>query len=166
MTPLQAPPPALLERYHGLDFQPLYATSVTVAGGEASHGRASGVARSDDGQLSMDLRLPSALWGPGGGTNPEQLLAAAYAASFHGALGLLAARDGIAIPDATVRVSVTFGRDPVDGLYMLTAQVSVHLPGVDQCVAEELIRNAERVCPYAKMSRQGLASLVMLEADG
>jgi Ohr subfamily peroxiredoxin len=133
-----------------------------VTGGDAEHGRASGVARSDDGNLEVDLRLPDALGGPGGGTNPEQLFAAGYAACFHGALSLLAARAGIPIPDAKVEASVTFGRDPVDGLYTLTADVRIYLPGVERAVAEELVRRTERFCPYAKMARQGIVNVVSL----
>ena len=60
---LQAPPLSLLDRYRGQAFQPLYTTSVTVTGGETGHGRASGVVRSDDGSLALDLRLPAELGG-------------------------------------------------------------------------------------------------------
>jgi Ohr subfamily peroxiredoxin len=160
MSKLQAPPLALLDKYRGEDFQALYTATVTVQGGEAAHGRASGIARSDDGQLQVDLRLPEALGGPGGGSNPEQLFAAGYAACFHGALSLLAARAGLAIRDAAVTVSVSFGRDPVDGLYALTANVNVCLPGMNTAVAEELVRNTERLCPYSKMARDGIHSVV------
>jgi len=162
MSKLQAPPLALLHKYRGEDFQALYTTRVTVRGGEAAHGRASGIARSDDGALQVALRLPPELGGPGGGTNPEQLFAAGYAACFHGALSLLAAQAGLAIADAAVTVSVAFGRDPVDGLYALVAHVTIHLPGLDQAVAEELVRNTERLCPYAKMARRGIDSVVAL----
>lgn len=144
--------------------QGLYTGKVVVTGGEVAHGRASGVARSEDGELELHLRLPRELGGEGGGTNPEQLLAAGYAACFHGALSLLAARHGLAIPDATVAASVTFGRDPIDGLFLLTTEISISLPGVDRDVAEELIRNTERNCPYTKMFRQGICSTVILAA--
>ncbi|MBV7485358.1 Ohr family peroxiredoxin [Bordetella sp. BOR01] len=161
MTKLQPPSLALLDKYRGGDFQPLYTTSVTVRGGEAAHGRASGIAQSDDNQLQVALRLPAELGGPGGGTNPEQLFAAGYAACFHGALSLLAANAGLPIPqDTVVKASVAFGRDPVDGLYALTAHVDIHLPGMDEAVAQELVRNAERLCPYSKMARQGIQSVV------
>jgi Ohr subfamily peroxiredoxin len=161
-TTLRPPPLTLLDKYHGKDIQTLYSTTVTVTGGEANHGRASGLARSDDGELSVDLRLPKALGGPGGGTNPEQLFAAGYAACFHGALSLLAARAAIPIFGASVGVTVDFGRDPMDGLYVLTARMRVHLPGVERVVAEELVRNTERFCPYTKMTKQGIASVVSL----
>ena len=162
MTPLQPPPVTLLDKYLGPAFEPIYTTTVTVNGGEARHGRASGVARSDDGNLDVALRLPTELGGDGGGTNPEQLFAAAYAACFHGALNLLATKKKIAVHDASVQVSVAFGRDPVDGLFMLTADVRIHLPDVDKSVAEELVRNTERFCPYAKMARNGITSIVAL----
>ncbi len=113
--------------------------------------------------LTVDLRLPVALGGPGGGTNPEQLFAAGYAACFHAALCLLAARVGLLVAGAVVEVAATFGRDPVDGLFALTACVHVELPGIERHVAEELIRNTERICPYAKMARDGIASTVQIK---
>jgi osmotically inducible protein OsmC len=159
---LVPPSIALLDKYVGDGFQPLYSTTVRVSGGEAAHGRASGIARSDDGNLELALRLPGALGGPGGGTNPEQLFAAGFAACFHGALSLLATKSGVEVANATVDVSVTFGRDPVDGLYTLTADVRIDLPGVPRAIAEDLIRSTERVCPYAKMARQGIVCVVAL----
>jgi Ohr subfamily peroxiredoxin len=165
MSPLQAPPQSLLDKYHGEDAEPLYTGRVRVTGGEAAHGRASGIARSDDRALEVDLRLPAALGGEGGGTNPEQLLAASYAACFHGALMLLANRSGIPLVDATVDAAVTFARDPVDGRFLLSAEVRVGLPGVDRKVAAELIRNTERVCPYTKMFRQGIEHVIALAPE-
>ncbi|RKT20950.1 Ohr subfamily peroxiredoxin [Paraburkholderia sp. RAU2J] len=162
MTLLRPPPLWLFEKYRGRDNHTLYSTTVIVTGGEAGHGRASGIARSDDGNLAVDLRLPRALGGPGGGTNPEQLFAAGYAACFHGALSLLAAHAGIAIPGASVEVTVDFGRDPTDGLCVLTADIRIRLPGVERMVAEKLVRNAERFCPYTKMTRQGIGNVVRL----
>jgi organic hydroperoxide reductase OsmC/OhrA len=77
-------------------------------------------------------------------------------------LSLLAARAAIPIFGASVGVTVDFGRDPMDGLYVLTARMRVHLPGVERVVAEELVRNTERFCPYTKMTKQGIASVVSL----
>jgi len=162
MNKLQRPPTSLLDKYHGATFQPLYTATVRVSGGEARHARASGVARSDDGMLDVTLRLPTELGGQGEGTNPEQLFAAGYAACFHGALSLLAARAKVDIPDAEVIASVTFGRDPVDGLFSLVTEVHIHLPGVERAAAEELVRNTERLCPYAKMAREGIECRVSL----
>src|SRR5687768_13485718 len=165
MPPLLPPPTSYLDKYYGEDLLPLYTGRVRVSGGEAAHGRASGVARSDDGALEVQLRMPAELEGPGGGTNPEQLLAAGYAACFHGAMSLIATRAGIGLVDAGVEAAITFARDPVDGLYQLAAEIRVFLPGLDAAVAAELVRNTERVCPYAKMFRQGISCVVATASD-
>lgn len=157
---LQAPSLSLLDRYRGRDFQPLYTTTVTVSGGETGHGRASGVARSDDGNLAVDLRLPAEFGGPGNGTNPEQLFAAGFAACFHGALNLLGKRAEMEAPETAVEVQVSFGRDPMDGGFALLVDVRVRMPGVDRSLAEEMVRTAERLCPYAKMARQGAVNIM------
>ena len=157
---LQAPSLSLLDRYRGRDFQPLYTTTVTVSGGETGHGRASGVARSDDGNLAVDLRLPAEFGGPGNGTNPEQLFAAGFAACFHGALNLLGKRAEMEAPETAVEVQVSFGRDPMDGGFALLVDVRVRMPGVDRSLAEEMVRTAERLCPYAKMARQGTVNIM------
>src|SRR5688500_20289203 len=111
MTPLQPPPTSMLDKYHGEEAQELYTGRVRVTGGEAAHGRASGVVKSDDGALDVNLRLPTELGGSGGGSNPEQLLAAGYAACFHGALTLLASHAGVTLMNFTVDAAVTFARD-------------------------------------------------------
>jgi Ohr subfamily peroxiredoxin len=165
MPPLQPPPQSFLDKYHGEDAQPLYTGRARVTGGEAAHGRASGIATSDDGALNVRMRLPAELGGPGGGTNPEQLLAASYAACFHGALTLLAARSGVELVDAMVEAAVTFARDPIDGRFLLSADIRVSLPGINRKVAAELVRNTERICPYAKMFRQGIEHVVALAPE-
>lgn len=169
MSPLRPPPTSLLDKYLGAEAEPLYTGRVRVAGGEAGHGRASGVVTSDDGALDLALRLPFELGGEGGGTNPEQLLAASYAACFHGALVLLAQRSGVELGETVVEAAVTFARDPVDGQYQLIADIGVSMPGLDRALAAQLVRNTERLCPYAKMCRQGIEHRVTLAphiADG
>lgn len=163
MSNLAPPPVSLLNPYTGSQFHPLYRTTVVVAGGSANHARSSGIAESDDGNLKLDLRLPKELGGAGGGTNPEQLFAAGYAACFHGALVLVATKRRIAIAGATISASATFGRDPKDGLYALELDVLVDIPGVDQKTAASLVEETETICPYAKASRQGFTSRVSLK---
>jgi len=161
MLPL--PLTKLLEVYRGDDFQPLYTTTVDVWGGEERHGRASGIARSDDGSLNLELRLPTALGGPGGGTNPEQLFAAAYGTAFHGAIKLLATKHDIEVPDMSLSVTVTLGRDPADGRFCLNAHIVIRLPGLERPLAEQLVRETERICSYPKLSRQGAKISVRVE---
>ncbi|HEY9280951.1 MAG TPA: hydantoinase B/oxoprolinase family protein [Eoetvoesiella sp.] len=38
----------------------------------------------------------------------------------------------------------------------------IRLPGVKRSIAEELVRNTERFCPYIKMARQGITNIVAL----
>ena len=165
MNKLTAPSTQLLDKFFGDVAEPLYTGRVVVTGGEAAHGRASGVVHTGDGARLADLRLPVELGGPGGGSNPEELLAAGYAACFHGVMCLLATRCGIAVPDASVEASVTFARDPVDGLFLLSAELRARLPGVERGTAAELVRQAERFCPYAKMFRQGIEHIVILAPE-
>jgi len=64
------------------------------------------------------------------------------------------------LDDIVVQAQVSFGRDPMDGGYALVVDLRVRMPSVERRVAEEFVRNAERLCPYAKMARQGTANIV------
>ena len=166
MERISAPPVSLLDIYEGSEFLPLYSTSLTVHGGEASHARSSGHARSADGELDVQLRLPKELGGNGGGTNPEQLFAAGYAACFHGALNLVAAKRRVRLPaDLSIVANVTFGRDPADGLFAIALELRVALPGVPQADAEKLVAETEAICPYAKMGRKGIEQKIVIVQD-
>ncbi|GAA4586115.1 hypothetical protein GCM10023194_31320 [Planotetraspora phitsanulokensis] len=55
----------------GIAFKPIYMTHVAVSGGSSAHGRAVGRARSADGALDVDLRMPGELGGDTSGPNPE-----------------------------------------------------------------------------------------------
>ncbi|WP_322026230.1 Ohr family peroxiredoxin [Burkholderia sp. BCC1977] len=152
---------SLLEPYIGSEPLPLYTTTVTVTGGESGHGRSSGRARSGTGELDVSLRLPAELGGAGGGTNPEQLFAAGFAACFHGALILVATRRRIRLPaDFAISASVTFQRDPADGLFAIALDVEVGMPGVGADDARALVAETEAICPYAKMAREGIRHTV------
>ncbi|RQR47548.1 Ohr family peroxiredoxin [Burkholderia sp. Bp9140] len=152
---------SLLDPYTGSEPLPLYATTVTVIGGESAHGRSSGHARSATGELDVSLRLPVELGGAGGGTNPEQLFAAGFAACFHGALTLVATKRRIRLPaNLVISASTTFQRDPADGLFAIALDVEVSMPGVGADDARELVAETEAICPYAKMAREGIRHTV------
>jgi lipoyl-dependent peroxiredoxin len=112
-------------------------------------GRENGVARSSDGRL--DVRLSS----PGSariGTNPEQLFAAGWAACFESAIALAAHNRKIVLPadpaiDAEVDLSLG------DGGYFLSTRLNVSLPGLARDVAQSLLDEAHRICPYSKATR-------------
>ncbi|MFF3374096.1 Ohr family peroxiredoxin [Streptomyces sp. NPDC002680] len=148
--------------FGGESFAPIYTTTVTVSGGTASHGRASGRARSADGALDLDLRMPAELGGDGRGTNPEQLFAAGFAACYHGALSLVARQVPLDPTVITVEATVAFGRDPEDGGYLLRVDLLVRWPGIDPEVAAPLLEKADSLCPYAKMAWQGTPTTITL----
>lgn len=160
--PIRLPVLSTEKDFDGESFAPIYTTTVTVSGGVAGHGRASGRARSADGVLDLTLRMPSELGGDGHGTNPEQLFAAGFAACYHGALSLVArqgARDPAAI---SVEATVAFGRDPADGGYLLRIDLVVKWPGIDPEVAAPLLQKADALCPYTKMAWQGTPATITL----
>jgi osmotically inducible protein OsmC len=148
--------------FDGDSFAPIYTTTVTVSGGVASHGRATGRARSADGVLDLNLRMPAELGGDGRGTNPEQLFAAGFAACFHGALSLVARQAALDPSVISVAATVAFGRDPEDGGYLLHVDLVVRWPDVDPAVAAPLLEAADSLCPYAKMAWQGTPTTITL----
>ncbi|MFH9090135.1 Ohr family peroxiredoxin [Streptomyces sp. NPDC017673] len=163
MTERIQPPSLPTEKdYEGNEFSPIYTTTVTVDGGVASHGRASGRARSSDGALDLDLRMPAELGGDGQGTNPEQLFAAGFAACFHGALSLLARQEALDPAAISVMATVAFGRDPEDGGYLLHVDLVVRWPGVARETATELMEKADALCPYARMAWRGTPTTITL----
>lgn len=128
----------------------LYTAAASVTGGRDGHGR------TDDGALDVDLRAPTELGGPGGGTNPEQLFAVGYAACFQSALGAVARRQRVDVSGSTVRAEVSLG--PVSGgAYGLAVTLEVRLPGIDDGTAAELAAAAHAVCPYSNAVRGNVA---------
>ncbi len=124
----------------------LYTAEATATGGRAGH------ARSSDGLLEVDLRVPEAMGGPGGGTNPEQLFAAGYAACFQSALGAVGRRQKVDTADSTVTAQVSIGTIGA-GAYGLAVTLRVTIPQVDQDRARELVAAAHEVCPYSNATR-------------
>ncbi|ROO85380.1 Ohr subfamily peroxiredoxin [Actinocorallia herbida] len=149
----------------GTRFKPLYEARVAVDGGILAHGRATGRARSGDGALAFDLRMPAELGGDGGGPNPEQLFAAAFAASVHGELTLVARQHLLDPAPITVQATVAVGRDPADGGYLLQANVEVAWPGVPRATARRLLARALTHCPYTKMTARGIPATVALAPE-
>jgi Ohr subfamily peroxiredoxin len=159
---IRLPDLSIEKDYDGASFSPIYTTTVTVHGGVVSHGRASGKARSSDGALDLDLRMPAELGGDGHGTNPEQLFAAGFAACYHGALSLVARQEELDPSTISVEATVAFGRDPADGGYLLQVDLVVKWPGIDREIAAPLLETADSLCPYARMAWQGTPTTITL----
>ncbi len=126
--------------------KPLYTARATATGGRAGH------AVSDDGILDVDLQPPTAMGGPGGGTNPEQLFAAGYAACFQSALGVIGRREHVDTTNSLVEADVSIGTIEGGG-YGLAVTLRVTIPGADQARARALAAAAHRVCPYSNATR-------------
>ena len=135
----------------------LYTAKASVTGGRAGHGRTA------DGELDVDLRLPEEMGGPGGGTNPEQLVAIGYAACFESALGGVARRKKVEAGEASIESSVSL-LPTGDGGFKLAVTLDVSLPGVsDADVAADLVRGAHEVCPYSNATRGNIDVELLLD---
>jgi osmotically inducible protein OsmC len=131
---------------------------VYTARTETSGGRDNGAARSSDGLL--DIRFSS----PGSariGTNPEQLFAAGWSASFASAIALAARQRKIELPpkvSIVAEVDLNLG----DGRYFLSARLDVGLPGLERNVAQDLVEQAEKICPYSKATHGNIDVTIKL----
>ena len=137
----------------------LYTAQAHVVGG-----RIDGHGRSSDGELEVDLRVPTELGGNGGGTNPEELFAVGYAACFESALTTVARRrqeqaDDVAIDSMVMLVA---GEDRG---FNIAVELDVSLPSIDDpAKAVDLVRAAHKVCPYSNATRGNIE--VGLTANG
>lgn len=137
----------------------LYTAKAHVIGG-----RADGHGRTEDGQLEVDLRLPTEMGGSGGGTNPEELFAVGYAACFEGALGVVARRAKAEVGDVAIDSEVSLSPNG-EGGFLLSVVLNVALPSVEDTeTAVELVRTAHQVCPYSNATRGNID--VVLTANG
>jgi lipoyl-dependent peroxiredoxin len=140
------------------------ANTLYTAKAHVTGGRAEGHGRSDDGALEVDLRIPTEMGGPGGGTNPEELFAVGYAACFEGALGVVARRAKADPGEVAIDSEVSLSPDGQGG-FLLSVALNVALPGItDQDSAVELVRAAHQVCPYSNATRGNID--VALTANG
>jgi Ohr subfamily peroxiredoxin len=123
-------------------------TATAHATGDGRNGHAT----SDDGILDLDLRVPKAMGGPGGATNPEQLFAAGYAACFHSALKVVAGRQKANVDGSEVSASVGIGPNDSGG-FGLQVELDVSIPNLDRDAALALVEQAHHVCPYSNATR-------------
>lgn len=140
------------------------ANTLYTAKAHVTGGRAEGHGATSDGELEVDLRIPSELGGSGGGTNPEELFAVGYAACFESALGVVARRAKAEPGDVAIDSEVSLSPDG-NGGFVLGVKLAVTMPGIaDPDQAVELVRAAHEVCPYSNATRGNID--VQLSANG
>lgn len=126
----------------------VFYTATAHATGDGRNGHAT----TDDGQVDVDLRLPTELGGPGGATNPEQLFAMGFAACFHSSLKTVAGKDTGSVEGSEVSASVGIGGLDGGG-FGLAVELDVVLPNLEGEAAESLVARAHEVCPYSNATR-------------
>lgn len=119
----------------------------TTGGREHGHGHTT------DGELNVEIRPPKEAGGPGGGANPEDLVAVGWAACFESALGMVARRHHLVASDVSIESDISL-LSTGDGGFKIEAALDVMLPSIaDHETAAELVREAEHVCPYSNAFR-------------
>ncbi len=128
----------------------LYTAEATVTGG-----RIEGHGKTSDGALEVDIRIPSDLGGPGGGTNPEQLFAVGYASCFESAMGSAVRRLKLDIETDDVSVDSKVMLIPTEERrFKLGVELDVTLPSVSDIeAAKNIVSIAHKVCPYSNATR-------------
>lgn len=126
-------------------------TATAHATGDGRNGHA----RSEDGILDIDMRIPKEMGGAGGAANPEMLFAAGYAACFHSALRVVAGRQHTALGASTVTAQVGIG--PEGDAYGLVVTLVIHVPGLEREKVREFADEAHQVCPYSRATRGNIS---------
>ncbi len=139
-------------------------TTVYTAEALSTGGGRSGHVRSSDGRVDLDLAAPVEMGGPGGGSNPEQLFAAGYAACFHSALQGAARGAKVSLGDSSVGASVGIGPAD-DGSYALSVHLEVVIPDLPHDQARALADEAHRICPYSNATRGNIDVTVTVSDD-
>ena len=112
-------------------------------------GREGGASLTSDGRLDVKFSLPT---GANDGTNPEQLLAAAWSGCFLSSIKHAAAILKVRLPvDPVIDAEVDLCAG--DDGYFLRARLNVNLPRVDRSIAQSVLEGAHQTCPYSKATR-------------
>lgn len=123
-----------------------------------------GEVHTQDNSLQLALALPTALGGNGKGNNPEQLLAAGYAACFSNALIHVAQKLGAPITSAPVTASVEL-LALADGRFNFAITLDVALAAAQpeqMAQAKQLVRLAHQTCPFSNAMRGNVVTRLRL----
>lgn len=134
----------------------LYTAHAHTTGGREGH------SITDDGHLEVSLTPPKAMGGSELGTNPEQLFASGYSACFLGAIRFVAGPMMVEIPaDTSIDASVDIGPTPMG--FGIAVKLEISLPGLPKELAQDLINEAHKVCPYSNATRGNIPVELILK---
>jgi len=134
----------------------IYTAEATVTGGRHGH------ARTSDGVLDLDVRLPVEMGGKGGAANPEQLFAVGYGACFQSSISEAGRRLSLDTSQSTVTSRVSIGRIE-SGNYGLAIELAVAIPGLDHDTATKVVHAAHDICPYSNAIRGNIDVSLVIE---
>lgn len=106
----------------------------------------------ENSPLEFEMAPPAELGGKKPGVNPEQLFAAGYSACFGSALQHVIREKKLPIPTPSVQVTVGIGKNDVGG-FALTVEIVATLSGIEQDLADSVVKEAHNVCPYSNATR-------------
>jgi osmotically inducible protein OsmC len=134
---------------------PTYTAVATSSGRDAR-------AVTADGQLDVQLALPKELGGTGDGVNPEQLLAAGWAACFSTVLDRIGQAQNLDAKDIAVTAEISLV--PADQRFTLAAVLRIELPDHLQGEpGQKLIEAAHNICPYSRATHGNIPVEIIVE---
>jgi len=97
-----------------------------------------------------------------GGTNPEELIAAAHAACFSMALSNVLAQDGTPVDSVRTEAEVTLGKvDDKPAITVINLVTRAKVPGLDADTFARKAQAAKEGCPVSKLLAGGTAEITL-----
>jgi len=137
----------------------MYSTSAVSTGGR------DGKVIVENSPLEFDMALPKELGGAKeAGANPEQLFAAGYSACFGSALQHVIRARKLTIGVPIVKITVGIGRNEAGG-FSLKADIVTTFTGIDQELADSVLKEAHIVCPYSNATKGNMEVSLVAKID-
>jgi osmotically inducible protein OsmC len=112
-----------------------------------SQGGRTGTLQSDDGSFKHKLAVPVEMKGPGGGPNPEMMLAGALGADYEHSLRHIVRLDRLPVKGCYVESQLSLYKT-FEETYRTALTLTVHLAGpLDQPTADALVQRARGISP-------------------
>jgi len=133
-------------------------TAVWQGGRGGSSKVSSGSGALKDASVTVGSRFEQA-----GGTNPEELIAAAHAACFSMQFAVLLDRNNTPATRVSTKATVAMKRLEAGGwkIYKITLDCEAQAPGIDAAKCAEIAETAKNVCPVSNLLKPGLEEIVL-----